>query len=227
MEKCRDNVLHRKQTNEPSKLYIDGCVMFGCSNTRVASPYSAYIDNKPYYKKWRGPITYLKEKLDLLEDDEIFIEDISFEKRLNMTEERQKAYRISGTGSSSSTSNHGTDSESKSVEEEIRSEESESEESDQRRRLKGKAVMMDDSKKKTLPRNFTVRMNIVLDRREKQKAEVEAKYEEIFGTAVSAKKSVKPKKKKPMKESVMLRRSSKLSTTSGTSYGLSPDSKYI
>ncbi|KMZ64544.1 hypothetical protein ZOSMA_360G00050 [Zostera marina] len=91
-----------------------------------------------------------------------------------MTEQRQKADRISGTGSSSSTSSHGTNSESKSVEEEIRSEESESEESGQRRRLKGKAVMIDDSKKKTLPRHSTVRMNIVLDRREKQKAEVEA-----------------------------------------------------
>ncbi|KMZ60673.1 hypothetical protein ZOSMA_57G00080 [Zostera marina] len=126
-----------------------------------------------------------------------------------------------------STGNHGTDSQSKSVEEEIRSEESELEESAQRRRLKGKTVMMDDSKKKTLPRHSTARMNIVLDRREKQKAEVKAKYEEIFGTTVSAKKSVKPKKKKPMKESVTLRRSSRLSTTSGTSSGISPDSKYI
>ncbi|KMZ57625.1 hypothetical protein ZOSMA_84G00640 [Zostera marina] len=79
----------------------------------VASPYSNYIDNKPYYKKRGGPITYLKEKLDQLEDDEIFVEEISFEKRLNMTEQRQKADGISGTGSTSSTSSHDTNSESK------------------------------------------------------------------------------------------------------------------
>ncbi|KMZ66136.1 hypothetical protein ZOSMA_2G01480 [Zostera marina] len=77
MEKCMDSVLHRKQTNEPSKLYIDGCVIclmvWLFKHTIVASPYSACIDNKPYYKKWGGPITYLKEKLDLLEDDELSV----------------------------------------------------------------------------------------------------------------------------------------------------------
>ncbi|KMZ69667.1 hypothetical protein ZOSMA_20G01470 [Zostera marina] len=171
MKKCRDSVLHQKCTIELSKLYIDGCIMclmvWLFKHTMVASPYKLYIENEPYYKKWGGQITYLKEKLYLLKDDEIFVDGISFEKRLNLTEQRQKSYGLSGTGSSSSTSNHSTGSESKSVEEVMRSEKSELEESARRRRLKGKAVMIDDSKKKTLPRHSSARMNIVLDRREK------------------------------------------------------------
>ncbi|KMZ69477.1 hypothetical protein ZOSMA_213G00200 [Zostera marina] len=174
MEQCKDNVLHRKRTNEPSKLYIDGCVMclmvWLFKHTMVASPYKPYINNEPYYMKWGGQITYLKEKLVLLEDDEIFVNGISFEKRLNMTEQEHKSKDISGTGSSSSTSNDGNASDSKSIEEEIRSEESEPEESARRRMLKGKAVMKNESKKKTIPLNSPTRMKIVLDRRETHKA---------------------------------------------------------
>ncbi|KMZ59936.1 hypothetical protein ZOSMA_63G00490 [Zostera marina] len=142
-----------------------------------------------------------------------------------MTEQGHKSKDLSGTGSSSSTSNDGTASDSKSIVEEIRSEESEPEESARRRMLKGKEVMINESKKKTIPLYSPTRMKIVLDRREKHKAEVEAKYEQIFGKPASPKKSMNPKKKKSPKESVKLRRSSRLSAASGTSSGLSPDSE--
>ncbi|KMZ70906.1 hypothetical protein ZOSMA_190G00060 [Zostera marina] len=144
---------------------------------------------------------------------------------MNVTEQRQKSDGLLGTSSSSLACHDRTGSESKSVEEEMRSVDSDLEESDKRRKLKGKAVMIHDSKKKTVQRHSSAKKNLVLDRREKQKAEIEAKYEEIFGKPVTAKKIKKPKKKKAPQEFAMLRRSSSLSATSGTSSGLSPDSK--
>ncbi|KMZ71191.1 hypothetical protein ZOSMA_185G00100 [Zostera marina] len=77
MDKCRDSVVCRKRTNEPSKLYIDGCVMclmvWLFRHTLMATPSMSYVKNDPYFKKWSGKIQYLKEKLDLLEDDEVII----------------------------------------------------------------------------------------------------------------------------------------------------------
>ncbi|KMZ75954.1 hypothetical protein ZOSMA_109G00480 [Zostera marina] len=185
MDKCRDSVLHRKKTNEPSKLYIDGCV------------------------------------LCLM----VFVDGISFEKRLNLTEQTHNSDGLSGTGSSSSTSDDGSRSEKNYVEQEMRSVDNELDESAKRRKLKGKAVMIHDSKKKTLPRLSYAKKNLVLEKREKQKAEVEAMYQKIFGKIVTARTPKKPKKKKSPQEFAILRCSSRLSANSGTSSEPSPDSK--
>ncbi|KMZ62507.1 hypothetical protein ZOSMA_45G00480 [Zostera marina] len=103
MTKCRNSVVRRKRTKEPSKVYIDGRVMclmvWLFKHTLVAKPNEQAVSNELYFKKWGGKITYLKEKLDLLNDSEVFIEDISFEKRLNMA---PTVGSLTETGSSSS-----------------------------------------------------------------------------------------------------------------------------
>ncbi|KMZ67282.1 hypothetical protein ZOSMA_26G00310 [Zostera marina] len=193
----------------------------------VASPYMSYIDNEPYYKKWGGQIVYLKRNLDLLEDDEVFVDRISFEKRMNVEEQMQKSDGVSATGSSSSASHDRNESVPNYVEDELMSLDSEDEESARKRKLKGKTIMIPISKKKIVQRHSSAKKNLVLDRREKQKAEVEAKYEEIFGQRVNTKKPKIPKKKKAPQDIAMLRRSSRLSGNSRTASGISPDSKYI
>lgn len=37
----------------------------------VSTPNEQAVSNEPYFKKWGGKITYLKEKLDLLSDSEL------------------------------------------------------------------------------------------------------------------------------------------------------------
>ncbi|KMZ74988.1 hypothetical protein ZOSMA_11G00090 [Zostera marina] len=85
-------------------------------HTLVAAPYKAYVKNEPYFKKWGGKIRYLKEKLDLLDDQEVFIDEISFEKRMDMIKEDHIPKVVSDKGSSSSTSKHEQDSDMNSVE---------------------------------------------------------------------------------------------------------------
>ncbi|KMZ73989.1 hypothetical protein ZOSMA_137G00040 [Zostera marina] len=231
MDICRDSVVRRKRTGEPSKLYIDGCVMCLMAwlfrHTLVATPYKAYVKNEPYFKKWGGKIRYLKEKLDLLDDQEVFIDKISFEKRIDMIKEDHVPKVVSDKGSSSSTSKHEEDSDMNSVEQEDCFIETELCDSDRRRKMKGKEVQDHESRGHWIePKSpFKIR-NLVLERREKQKKEVEAKFEELFGKRVSAKKTQKSKKEKSKPTITSMRRSGRLSATSVTSSSLSPDSKY-
>ncbi|KMZ71066.1 hypothetical protein ZOSMA_189G00270 [Zostera marina] len=230
MDICRDNVVRRKRTNESSKLYIDGCVMYLMvllfRHTLVATPYKSYVKNEPYFKKWGGKIQYLKEKLDLLDDHEVFIDEILFEKRIDIIKEDHVSKVVSDKGSSSSTSTHGSESDNKSVEQEVDCVDREFDDSE-RRKMKGKAVLIHDSTEKKVQTKspFKIR-NLVLERREKQKKEVEAKYEELFGKRLSMKKPKKMKKEKSRPNVTSLRRSGRLSATSGACSSLSPDSKY-
>ncbi|KMZ64619.1 hypothetical protein ZOSMA_35G00760 [Zostera marina] len=93
MDICRDNVLRRKRIHEPSKLYINDCVMclmvWLFRHTLIAAPFKSYVKNKPYFKKWSAKIRYLKDKLDILDDDEVFIEEISFEKIIDIIKEER------------------------------------------------------------------------------------------------------------------------------------------
>ncbi|KMZ59494.1 hypothetical protein ZOSMA_68G00810 [Zostera marina] len=201
MDICRDTVVRRKMTNEPSKLYIDGCVMclivWLFRHTLVATPYKSYVKNELYFKKWGGKIQYLKEKFDLLDDHEVFIDEISFKKRMNIIKVDYVSKVVSDKGSSSSTSTHGSESDNKSVEQEVDCVDRELDDSERSRKMKGKTVLIHDSTEKKVQTKspFKIR-NLVLERREKQKKEVEAKYEELFGKRLSTKKPKKMKKEK-------------------------------
>ncbi|KMZ57434.1 hypothetical protein ZOSMA_862G00010 [Zostera marina] len=228
MNICRDSVLRKKKTHEPSKLYIDDCVMclmvWLFRHTLIAAPYKAYVKNEPYFKKWGGKIRYLKDKLDLLDDHEVFIDEISFEKRMDIIKEERVSKVVSDKGSSSSTSKHEQDSDMNSVEQEECYVEPELCDSERRRKMKGKEVQVDDSTEQWIePKSpFKIR-NLVLERREKRKKEVESKYEELFGKRVSAKKPNKLKKEISKSTITSLRRSGRLSATSWTCSSLSPD----
>ncbi|KMZ56100.1 hypothetical protein ZOSMA_99G00300 [Zostera marina] len=149
MTKCRDSVVRRKRTKEPSKVYIDGCVMclmvWLFKHMLVAKPNEQAVSNEPYFKKWGGKITYQKEKLDLLNDSDVFIEDISFEKRLNMA---PTVSSLTETGSSSSANVEESMSEKNNVEEFGCSSAENRNDYEIRRKLKGKGVMIHES-----PRN--------------------------------------------------------------------------
>ncbi|KMZ56333.1 hypothetical protein ZOSMA_96G00060 [Zostera marina] len=219
MRKCRDSVVRRKRTKDPSKVYIDGCDMclmvWLFKHTLVAKPNEQAVSNEPYFKKWGGKITYLKEKLDLLTDSEVFIEDISFEKRLNMA---PTVGSLIETGSSASASVEESMSEKNNVEQFGCSSAEKRNDSEIRRKLKGKRVMIYES-----PRNHSKSAskikNVAEDRREVQKRAIAIKFEEIFKKKpgmTSPKKVVKKKKDIP---SVSLRRNGRLSNTSATSSG--------
>ncbi|KMZ69500.1 hypothetical protein ZOSMA_211G00090 [Zostera marina] len=144
MDICRDSVLQRKRTHEPSKLYIDGCVWL-FKHTLIEAPFKSYVKNEPYFKKWGGKIEYLKDKLDLLEDDEVFINEISFEKRMDIIKEERVSKVVSDKCSSSSTSKHEEDSDMNSVEQEACMVEPEIDDSERKRKMKGKEVNTNDS----------------------------------------------------------------------------------
>ncbi|KMZ70904.1 hypothetical protein ZOSMA_190G00040 [Zostera marina] len=230
MDICRDSVLRQKRTYEPSKLYIDDCVMclmvWLFKHTLIAAPFKSYVKNEPYFKKWGGKIQYLKDKLDLLDDDEVFIDEISFEKRMDIIKEERVSKVVFDKCSSSSTSKHEQDFDMNSVEQEPCYVEPEIYDSERRRKMKGKEVHTDDSTEQWIePKSpFKIR-NLVLERRDKRKKEVESKYEEIFGIRVGAKKPKKLKNEISKPPITSLRRSGRLSATSGTCSSLSPDSK--
>ncbi|KMZ73417.1 hypothetical protein ZOSMA_14G01850 [Zostera marina] len=195
-------------------------------HTLIADPFMSYVKNEPYFKKWGGKIEYLKDKLDLLEDDEVFIDEISFEKRMDIIKEERVSKVVSDKCSSSSTSKHEEDSDMNSVEQEACMVEPEIDDSERKRKMKGKEVNTNDSTEQWIePESpFKIR-NLVLERRDKRKKEVESKYEEIFGIRVGAKKPKKVKKEISKHTITSLRRSGRLSATSGTCSSLSPDSK--
>ncbi|KMZ62079.1 hypothetical protein ZOSMA_490G00050 [Zostera marina] len=84
MDKCRDSVLRRRETNCASKEYLDGCILvlmvWLYKHTMIAKPNDVYVDFESYFKKWGGEVILLRLTLADLKPSEVFTNDIPLKK---------------------------------------------------------------------------------------------------------------------------------------------------